>query len=157
MEFGDILYVILILVFIVFGFFKDLSKKKRDNLEKADPADKSLGDVFKEVFTQLERPQNPPPVPAPAKKEEKKRSATAFSAPASIDSEFQSSMDLIMDFESESSLSDYVFPDYDLDSPSVKKQKKRGDHPILEDLTGDNKESEFLKAIIYSEILNRRY
>lgn len=156
MEFGDILYIILILVFIVFGFFKDLNKRKKNNNTNTEAENKNLGDVFKEVFAQMEKPQTPPPVPGSVRREQKKRPAPVTSPSVRSEYQFQSSMDLIMDFEDESSLSGYIFPDYDLDSP-IDKQAANVSHPVLEDLTGNNRESEFQKAIIYSEILKRRY
>ena len=156
MELGDILYLILIIVFIVFGIFKDLKKKKRRIEENNEPTTKSLDEVFKELFGQSESNQTPPPVPEKVQKMKRKTDKISMPVPNKGRYQFQSSMELTTNFEGESSLSGYDFPDYELESP-IEKEIVEKKHHLLEDLAGDNSESEFRKAIIYSEILKRKY
>lgn len=148
MEFGDILYLILIVVFIVFGFFKDLNKKKKQIDESTPTLNEELKDVFREIFSQGGAPQVPPPAPKPARKKPVVEKAPEYA--------FQSSMSFVADFEGESSLSHYKFPDYEMDSP-IEKEVIIEAHPAIKDFTGDDSEAEFQKAILYSEILKRKY
>lgn len=70
--------------------------------------------------------------------------------------EFQSSLGLVTDFEGESSLKDSMFASERFDN---RPEMEAGEtvHPILEQLRSKDGQSEIRKAVIYSEILNRRY
>lgn len=142
MEFGDIVYFLLMLGFLVFGIFND-SKKKKKNINQSTPP--LNPDVFPDKTL-------PPPLRKVAKKAKKLVPVQTPPPPKRV--EFQSSMDLVTDFEGESSLKGTIF-DYKM---PVKAEKSLYEpHPILNDLTGEDGSEEIRKAIIYSEILKRKY
>lgn len=157
MEFGDIIYLILLLAFFVFGIFNDSKKKKKKISKSTQPVnlEEEFRDVFREVF---QKPQKQP-VPPPTPKVVKSKSQPARPAMASARStrwEFQSSLGLVTDFEGESSLKDSMFASERFDN---RPEMEAGEtvHPILEQLRSKDGQSEIRKAVIYSEILNRRY
>ena len=157
MEFGDIIYLLLMLAFFVFGIFNDSKKKKKKISKSTQPVnlEEEFRDVFREVFQKPQRQPIPPPTP----KTVKNRSQLARPAMTSARStryEFQSSLDLVTDFEGESSLKGSLFASELFDNRSEMKTVETV-HPILEQLRSKDGQSEIRKAVIYSEILNRKY
>lgn len=159
MEFGDIVYLILMLGFIVFGIFNDSKKKKRKADTSTPPInpedDRDIRDVFREVFQNSDKPSTPPPAP---KKTDRKSSREVVAAiPANKTRPvFQSSMDLVTNFEGESSLKGSMFAS-ELTNKQKEMKVSETFHPILEQLRSKDGQAEMRKAVIYSEILNRKY
>ena len=138
MEFGDIIYLILLLAFVVFGIFNDSKKRKKIS-----------------ESTQPEKQPIPPPTPKTVKSKSQLARPTASSAGYTY-REFQSSLDLVTNFEGESSLKGSMFASGLFDNHREMKVEETL-HPILEQLRSKDGQSEIRKAVIYSEILNRKY
>lgn len=157
MEFGDIIYLILILAFFVFGIFNDSKKKKKEISKNTQPVnlEEEFRDVFREVFQKPQRQSVPPPTPKTVKNKSQLARPTITSA-RSTHWEFQSSLDLVTDFEGESSLKGSMFAS-ELFNNRQEMKAMETVHPILEQLRSKNGQSEIRKAVIYSEILNRKY
>jgi hypothetical protein len=167
MEFGDIIYFILLVFFMILGFFNDSRKKK--NLQKKQTGTNSVPvpDKIDETFYQkMERQRNklgnekttPPPALPPT-----------YSG-KEVHTQFQSSMDLVTDFKKESSLKSSIFvfdadssfaqesdssDDFNSKRPAV--QKGSSVHPLVRDLLTDGGMEELKKGLIYGEILQRKY
>lgn len=158
MEFTGSFNGILILLILVLAFIKstkDAKKKQQAESGSTPSVGRELKDIFKEIMESHKTEQKPvmPPVKPP------KPSHTMTSRPLKAEpmgAEFVSSLSLVTDFEKESSLKGYKEPDKMTrkveDSTIIKEP-----HPIVEDLMGENRDDEFRKAIIYSEILTRKY
>ena len=157
MEFGDIIYLILMLAFFVFGIFNDSKKKKKKISKSPQPVnlEEEFRDVFREVFQKPQRQPISPPTPKTVKNENR-LARPAMASARSTRWEFQSSLDLVTDFEGESSLKGSMFASERFDNHHEMKEMETV-HPILEQLRSKNGQSEIRKAVIYSEILNRRY
>ena len=160
MELSDVVYLILMGAFVVFGIFNDSKKKKKAIDTSTKPLNddaKDMRDVFRDLLERTER-KNPPPVP---KKNSTKRKEPSrekrFKQSSDPMHGFESSMGLVTDFTKESSLKGYDF----VDEGSTKVLEINNEigyqHPILENLVEGDRQSEFKKAIIYSEIINRKY
>lgn len=168
MEFGDNIYFILLVIFMILGFFNDSRKKK--NLQKKQTDMNTSVDMEEpdETFYQkmerqrkvyMEKTTPPPAVPpvVPPVKDPH--------------TQFQSSMDLVTDFEKQSSLKSSIFV-FDADSSfaqdtdssdifnkkaAVFQQQRTGLHPLIADLMGDGGLEELKKGLVYGEILRRKY
>jgi len=165
MEFGDIIYIILLVFFMILGIFND-SRKKKNKQKQVDndyptPVSEKIDETF---FEKMERQRNrytektapPPSLPSYSGKE--------------VHTKFQSSMDLVTDFEGQSSLKSSIFV-YDADSSfaqdtdstdlfnknssSVKKNSEV--HPLVKELLEDGGIEELKKGLIYGEIILRKY
>ncbi|MDO5524413.1 MAG: hypothetical protein Q4G48_10265, partial [Bacteroidia bacterium] len=135
-------------------------KKKKKMMDKSTPplnpeTDGDLREVFREVFQNREKPQPPPPAPQTANRKNQP-ARPAFSSARSGRREFQSSMDLVTNFEGESSLKGAIFSSGLFENQQEMKRIETL-HPILEQLRGETGQAEIRKAIIYSEILKRKY
>jgi hypothetical protein len=87
-----------------------------------------------------------------------------------VNKDYRSSLDLVTDFDKQSSLKGSIFV-YDADSSFAQEAdssdmyeeeatavyKKDSVHPLVEDLMGDSGINELKKMVIYSEILQRKY
>lgn len=155
MEFGDIIYLLLMLAFFVFGIFNDSKKKKKKIDKSTEPINREIREVFREVFQNKEKQPVPPPTPKAVKKKSQVATPTISSAKSTRPA-FQSSLDLVTNFEGESSLKGSMFASELFDK---QKEMKMAEifHPILEQLRSKDGQSEIRKAVIYSEILNRKY
>lgn len=156
MEFGDIVYLILIVAFMIFGFFKEIRKKNRKIDESTEPVNTEFGDVLRDIFQTAEDRPVPPPAPSvesQKRRESRKEFARKDKRGGYV---FQSSMDLVTDFERESSLKGYSFKEH-LNEESLDRATLVELHPVLDDLTGENRSEELQKAIVYSEIIKRKY
>ncbi len=160
MEFGDIVYLILMLGFIVFGIFNDSKKKKRKADTSTPPInpgdDLDIRDVFREVFQNSDKSSAPPPAPKKTDRKASQKAATATIPTEKSRPVFQSSMDLVTNFEGESSLKGSMFASELMDTRKEMKVSETF-HPILEQLRSKDGQAEMRKAVIYSEILNRKY
>lgn len=139
MEFGDIIYLILLLAFVVFGIFNDSNKKRKKISESTQP----------------EKQPIPPPTPKTVKSKSQLARSTINPVGRTY-REFQSSLDLVTNFEGESSLKGSMFASGLFDNHQEMKVEETI-HPILEQLRSKDGQSEIRKAVIYSEILNRKY
>lgn len=167
MEFGDIIYFILLAFFMILGFFNDSRKKKQKQqqqrqAEAEQPPEVEFRPFFEEEEivpprTKSERHVTLPP-PAPA----------AYSAKSRYEN-FQSSVDLVSIHEEPTTLSSYTF-DYDAnsfyevdpDSPDApdnarEEKSKKTLHPLVQSLRGDAGREELKKGLIYGEIMQRKY
>lgn len=165
MELSDAVYLILMLVFVVFGIFNDSKKKKKRAQTSAQPnseeSEKSVKDIFQELFeipSADSDSSTPPPIPkrAKANTREQKRESRFKQSTNPVHS-FESSLSLVTDFEGESSLKGYKFVNDDLSVTSDDDDESYYTHPVLQSLSQGNKQNEIQKAIIYSEIINRKY
>lgn len=163
MELSDVVYLILMLGFVVFGIFNDSKKKKR----KLDSSTESLNgdedesevrDVFRDIFKKFEQQHTPPPTPVATSTTKRKQPTheKRFKQSAGAMDSFESSMSLVTNFERESSLKDFRFANESLEVSDFPDTDKTV-HPLLNDLTGGDIQAEIRKAILYSEILNRKY
>lgn len=159
MEFGDIIYLILILFFAILGFSNESRKKK--NQQQQQKSEKDFSHTFddeEEDEPYLQHlPGDLPPAPEPQ-------------APKSTRPEFRSSLDLVTNFEEESSLKGSIFV-YDADESfaqeSPQDEATTGQtnafdqasfvHPLLAELTGDGAVEALKKGLIYGEIMQRKY
>lgn len=160
MEFGDIVYLILMLGFIVFGIFND-SKKKKRKIDTSTPPlnpenERRVPEVFREIFQTPDKQSVPPPVPRTSSKKTSQKAASKAMPPKTTRPVFQSSMDLVTNFEGESSLKGSMFAS-DLMEKQTEMTSTETFHPILEQLRSKDGQAEMRKAIIYSEILNKKY
>jgi uncharacterized protein YneF (UPF0154 family) len=157
MEFGDLIYFILVIAFMILGFFNDARKRKKRKMEQE--ASISRQNSQREFENQKKTDDlvdwwknlpKTPPVPA-----------TKKPAPY-VRKEFQSSLDLVTDFEGESSLKDSIFvqdPAF-LNIYEQKRKLKQSPppvHPLVRDLLNDSGNKELKKGLIYGEILQRKY
>lgn len=166
MEFGDIIYFILLVFFMILGFFNDSRKKKNKQKQVGDdyptPVSEKIDETF---FEKMERQRNrytekttPPP------------SLPSVYSGKEVHTKFQSSMDLVTDFEGQSSLKSSIFV-YDADSSfaqdsdstdlfnknSSSVRKNSAVHPLVKDLLEDGGMEELKKGLIYGEIILRKY
>jgi hypothetical protein len=157
MEFGDLIYFILVIAFMILGFFNDARKRKKRKLEQEastshqNPQKQSENQYKVESSDDWWRnlPKAPPV------------STTKKSAPYAR-KEFQSSLDLVTNFEGESSLKDSIFVQ-DAAFTNIYEEKRRqkqappSTHPLVRDLLNDSGNNELKKGLVYGEILQRRY
>jgi|JTFO01.1.fsa_nt_gb hypothetical protein len=156
MEFGDIIYLILILFFAILGFSNESRKKKNQQQQSEKDFGHTLDDEEDEPRLQ-HLPGDLPPVPA-------------HQAQMSTRPEFRSSLDLVTDFEEASSLKGSIFV-YDADESFTQESTQDGAttgqtsafdqrsfvHPLLVELTGDGAVEALKKGLIYGEIMQRKY
>lgn len=146
MELGDIIYILVLFSFFIFGIIKDIKKKeasKQQKLPQNFPNPTYAGKKSKPATASSQKKRNnvsSPPVPE-------------FATNQDISSSMQPSYTL----EGSSSLQERQF--------SYKGQNQNDNsfvtnnimHPILKELTGENRSEELRKAVIYNEIINRKY
>ncbi len=152
MELSDVVYLILMIVFVVFGIFNDSKKKKKKINTSTPPFSPNARGEEDDL-------EMPPPIPkekvSQRKMVEHRKRFTQTPDPMQT---FESSMNLVTDFEKESSLKGYEFSIKKMDSSSdASGDGMKHPHPILESIIEGDRQAEFQKAIIYSEIINRKY
>lgn len=156
MEFGDIIYLILMFAFLVFGIFKDSGKKQKKVSKSTQPvnSEEDFRELVREIFQRPQREPVPPPTPkAVSRKQPVKPIIVSSEGSRPV---FQSSMELVTDFEGASSLKESAFMSQLFsDREELKPVEKV--HPVLEQLRGGEGVSEIRKAVIYSELLERKY
>lgn len=160
MELNDVVYLILMAGFVVFGIFNDSKKKKNKPVDTSTkPLNKDVKDVrelFRDLIEQAKQ-VTPPPVPKeklPQRDQPLRRKR--FETNINPIHGFESSMNLVTNFEEESSLKGYNFVSENMEVLDISDDVGYT-HPILKGLSRGDRHSEFKKAIIYSEIMNRRY
>ncbi len=176
MEIGDLIYIIILVLFMILGFFNDSRKKKlqqqqeeMNNDSEVPPSHQPPHPIqnLDEKTVDFERLR----VEFDREKWEKQKNEKEGEV------SFQSSLGLLTNFASESSIQDSLTKYgtdllyrqdlessniYEDDSESqelsdVKERKSLNTHPLVEALTGSNRKNEFVKGIIYSELFNRKY
>ena len=133
MDVGDIIYYIILVFFLIFGFFSKSNKQKKTQESRNPPSFPRRSHIPETPASKVSAKQSihtPPPV--------KKRG-------------FQSSLDLVTDFEGESSLKNSMFSqNKDMEEQSLTP------HPLMSEI-GNIGAGELRKGIIYSEILKRKF
>ncbi len=158
MEFSASFNGILILLFLVLAFIKsakDAKKKGQSSNESKPNLGEELKDIFREIMEGHKGDTPPMSPPVPPSKRTTQMSPPSFSA-EQMGKEFVSSLSLVTDFEKESSLKGYYTAER-MKRMVTDRTAEKEPHPLLDDLMGENREEEFRKAIIYSEILARKY
>ena len=160
MELNDVVYLILMVGFVVFGIFNDSKKKKNKPVDTStEPLNKDVKNVrelFRDLIEQAKQ-VTPPPVPKeklPQRDQPVRRKR--FETNINPIHGFESSMNLVTNFEEESSLKGYNFVSENMEVLDISDDVGYT-HPILKGLLIGDRHSEFKKAIIYSEIINRKY
>lgn len=155
MEFSDVIYLILMIGFVVFGIFND-SKKKKSKTGTITPPINPY--ALEEGDRETQKKVDAPPVVLRKKPilSTKQKPTSKKLTSKNDSSEFQSSIDLVTDFEAESSLKDFK-KRMSLMKEVSEPYEFPTEHPLLEDLANQDKTIEMKKAIIYSEILKRKY
>lgn len=162
MELNDVVYLILMIGFVVFGIFNDSKKKKKAIDSSTEPINKDVKDVkdMRDIFRDLleqAKQGTPPPVPKDVTKSRKDiKREKRFKQNTNPMHGFESSMELVTDFERESSLRGYNFVSESMNVEDIDDDQGYS-HPVLDDFSEGDRQSEFTKAIIYSEIINRKY
>ena len=137
---GDWIYIVFLIVVAISGLFSSKNKKKRPTQVLGQPGhdsypeeNTSSGKGFWEILEEATTPQKPEAPTAPIHKKKKK---TPASKPfLSTEQEIQKSK---------------VSSSQPMNFPAEE------EHSMLEDIEFNNAE-ELRKAVIYSEILNRKY
>ena len=137
---GDWIYIVFLIVAAISGLFSSKNKKKRPTQVLGQPGhdsypeeNTSSGKGFWEILEEATTPQKPEAPTAPIHKKKKK---TPVSKPfLSTEQEIQKSK---------------VSSSQPMNFPAEE------EHSMLEDIEFNNAE-ELRKAVIYSEILNRKY
>jgi hypothetical protein len=154
MEFGDIIYFLLIVVFMILGFLNDYRKRRRRQQEKEASAPY---DDFQRQFENQKKaddlddwwnakPAQPPTVKAP---------------PVYVRKDFQSSIGSAASYEGQSALGSSAFAQ-GANFENFYEKRRQGQtattvHPLLQDLLSDSGTEELKKGLIYKEILQRKY
>lgn len=176
MEFGDIIYFILLVFFMILGFFNDSRKKKQQQKKQSEA--ESYPEVEPHPFFDFdEEPDDEPVVIAPQPNMGTRKTVpppvpAASSAKNRYDN-FQSSLDLVSIQEEPSTLSNYTFDydansfyDKDPDSPDIddtyhgnskEKTIKSLVHPLIKELREESGREELKKGLVYGEIIQRKY
>ena len=142
MDVSDIVYYLVVIIFVIFGFF---NKSKKENRNKQKPQSKG-------PLTERTMPNLPPVLT----KTIQNRKPVASPPPVPKRVEFQSSLDLVTDFEGESSLGAAFHAANEPLPINEGETEARGLHPIVEEIQAAGI-GKWRKAVIYSEILNRRF
>lgn len=158
MDIGDIIYYIALAIFLIFGFFN--KSKRESEKRKAELPKKSMPDLEpmsndRPVF----QPKQYSPLPIP--KVIVKKESTSVTIPKKQEiplpkkKGFQSSVDLVTNFEGQSSIKGSLFVSEDDtftkdDESDVRLEAKHSE------MSGIDK-SDWRKAVIFHEILTRKF
>lgn len=134
MDVEDIIYLIMLLFFLVLGFFnKSVKEKKRKEQEQEQK-------VHTENDSDVLKMPSPPP---------------SFIS-SSQRCEYQSPLlDTVISAEGESMLKGSIFTNEDMETE--KPPEVSSLHPLVKELYSDRRSGELRKAIIYGEIFNKKY
>ena len=153
MEIGNLIYLILGVLFLVFQIFNSSNKKKQQK-EQEEAARQKTGSqrTHHEEESDDDWWLKPSTTPIPTAKMPPK---------PYVRKEFQSSLDLINSYDEDSSSEDAAFGKKRGRKNIYEKRRKshseRAVHPLLKDLLSDSGTHELKKGFIYGEILQRRY
>jgi hypothetical protein len=174
MESGDIIYLVLLVFFMILGFFNDSRKKKNQQKQQSE--------MKPRPFTETSRSYDEEEELAPWFEQEPVTKTRTTLPPLPVvrneteRTTFRSSMELTTDFAKESSLKGSIFV-YDADSSyekdtdsadiaemqdvmaeTITDGKKRGSpHPLVAELYGESGRNELIKGLIIGEIIGRKY
>lgn len=143
MELGDIIYILVLFSFFIFGIIKDIKKKgasKQQNLPPNIPTPQPIGKKSKSTNTISQKKRNKaatPPIPEMATTGNSMTSSFALEGSSSIQERH------------------FLYENQNKDDNSFVSTNRM--HPILKELKGENRSEELRKAIIYNEIINRKY
>ena len=172
MESGDIIYFILLVFFMILGFFNDSRKKKNQEKQAAKGASSSHESVDKPLPPNPPNPPNPFLIPSDHSRKERKEVFQSSMKQTADYRKYDSGDSIVFDYnmnafdEVDSGLSiadrpmDPEAPEIPIESRARRTsdgKNRGGDHPIVTELHGDNAAQAFRKAVIYSEIIPRRY
>lgn len=135
MDFGNIIFWLLLLFLVMFSFFNKFAKKANQR-GKSFPTPVHRPESLPEIST-WHRPEPVTIVPVVGKKRV----------------EFQSSLDLVSNSEGEKALSDDAFIYHEIQENSAESVLVENQISSFSTITID----EAKKAIVYSEILQRKY
>ncbi|MBF6597027.1 MAG: hypothetical protein ITF98_02235 [Fermentimonas sp.] len=165
MEIGDLFYIIILSLFMILGFFNDSRKKKNEQKQQSQPKPDIYEYDEPEIIPPLYK-KITPPNPKVVNRKSSWESDIAKSHVKEGHTAFQSSMQFLTDFDKESSLKNSIYVNdtgetYMQDTDSQNRIKAISSptlgNDIVNDLTGDNSRNELVKALIYSEIIKRKY
>lgn len=156
MDSGTIIYLIIGAALLLFNFINSSNKQKKRR-EQEEVARQST-EYHREYETSGEthdaddwwRQMPPTPVASPPY------------IPSPVRKEFQSSLDLVANFDGESSLKSSI-PVQDSGFANVYETKRRRKqspppmHPLVRDLLNDTGTDELRKGLVYSEILKQKF
>ena len=182
MEIGDLFYLIILVLFMILGFFNDSRKKKNQENQSQESTPQPFLDDSEE-FDLPRKKTSPPPIPGDLgkkyelekikdKKYLEKLEREKQAKEGNVD--FRSSVNLVTDFSKESSIGSslyikdtdgfYDFEDSDTDDEGEIRDDTEDtedirykQHPIISSLTGENLKLELTKGIIYGEILRKKF
>lgn len=167
MEIGDLFYIIILSLFMILGFFNDSRKKKNEQKQQTLPKPNTNNSDEPDVIPPLYKRMSPPLPETSVKKRNSWEKDKFINHENEDEIAFQSSMDLLTDFSKESSLKSSIYvhdtgETYSIDTESHNRMDTYGNYEVLNnniinDLIGENKRSELVKGLIYSEILKKKY
>ncbi|HHU97125.1 MAG: hypothetical protein QM237_07075 [Bacteroidota bacterium] len=185
MEFGDIIYFLLLIAFMILGFFNDARKRKKKEEELKKGGSIPLPDDYPEEYHGSSGghygypeghypPPQPPLAPSTGEFQSSLRPSEYMEYdPGSTTGYDYGSFNNVRSSLSEASFSHLAGSSYIPDSPSlpdspempVESRSRRtsdgkdrgGIHPLVAELHGEDAPNELRKGVIYSELLNRRY
>ena len=155
MDIGDIgILIIAFIVYLVNFIVKANKDKVAKQTEKQSPVKEDLPEPW-------EIGETPPPlfdIPIPSKREYKKKKKSSKSFDSILDSveTIENQMQPAQE-ERISSMSESLFKQDNMDSVSYQDDETEEDVSYTNELFHGNITEELKKAIIYSEILNRKY
>ena len=166
MEIGDIFYIIILSLFMILGFFNDSRKKKNEQKQQSQPKPDIYEYDEPEIIPPLYKKITPPD-PNVLKRKSSWESDVSKQHAQEGKIAFQSSMQFLTDFSKESSLKNSIYVNdtgetYMQDTESHNRMTEFDDNQafgndIINDLIGENRRSELIKGLIYSEILKKKY
>jgi len=181
MESGDIIYLVLLVFFMILGFFNDSRKKKNQQKEQSEKPSSPYSEMKPRPFIETYEPdEEKEEFPSWFEPKPVAKAKTVPPVPPVPVNEgritFRSSMELTTDFEKESSLKSSIFVydaddsyNKDPDSPDIAEApevmaeavadgKKRGLlHQLVAGLYGESGRNELLKGMIIGDIIRRKY
>lgn len=156
MDFGDIIYYVLVVFFLILSFFNKSKKEKKAQKQLSQPTQS------KPFSTRKTSTKNHSiPIPKRIWKSETLPPTPETVPPTYKRREFQSSLSLVTDFEKESSLEGSLYVNDEgmraIFSEQTENNKSVAIHPLVTELLNNNINEELRKAVIYSEIFQRKF
>ncbi len=182
MEFGDIIYLVLLVFFMILGFFNDSRKKKNQQKQQSEKPLHPYSEMKPRPFFETSEPdEENEEFPSWFEPKPVAEIRTVPPTPPVVPVDegritFRSSMELTTDFAKESSLKSSIFV-YDADDSYSKEadstdiaempdamsqtaadgKKSSAPHPLVAGLYGESGRDELLKGLIIGDIMRRKY
>ena len=153
MELGDIIYYILMILIVVFSVLSDRGKRsaKKNVSESTQPINTKK--EIREIIHKKTR-QTPPPFPKTVSRENHRKNPPG-TTPLPMPREFTSSLDAALQTEGQSAIDSFLINDDDYHYTLAGEEKTLpAANPFAAALSEKN---ELKKAIIYNEILKRKF